>query len=80
MVRNFFYYLGLELFAQIKKNLVSTHSQKPGLSITKDLNKIIQIYKIQLHWIQSSVVISKFIFQQKHPLTKNSIFNGRHNM
>ena len=32
--------LELELFAQIKKDLVSTHSQKPGLSIIQDLNKI----------------------------------------
>ena len=32
--------LELELFAKIKKDLVSTHSQKPGLSITQDLNKI----------------------------------------
>ena len=34
------YYLELELFAKIKKDLVSTHSQKPDLSITQDLNKI----------------------------------------
>ena len=32
--------LKLELFAKIKKTLGSTHSQKPGLSITQDLNKI----------------------------------------
>ena len=31
--------LELELFAKIKKDLVSTHSEKPGLSITQDLNK-----------------------------------------
>ena len=30
----------LELFAKIKKYLVSTYSQKPGLSITQDLKKI----------------------------------------
>ena len=33
------FYLDLELFAKIK-SLVSTHSQKPGLSLTQDLNKI----------------------------------------
>ena len=30
--------LDLELFAKIKKDLVSTHSQKPGLLIMKDPN------------------------------------------
>ena len=30
--------LDLELFAKIKKDLVPTHSQKPGLLITKDPN------------------------------------------
>ena len=30
--------LDLELFAKIKKDLVSTHSEKPGLLITKDPN------------------------------------------
>ena len=30
--------LDLELFAKIKKDLVSTHSQKPGLLITKGPN------------------------------------------
>ena len=29
----------LELFAKIKKNLLATHSQKPGLSITQNLKK-----------------------------------------
>ena len=32
--------LELELFAKIKKDLVTTLSQKPGLSVTQDLNKI----------------------------------------
>ena len=32
--------LELELFVKIKKDLVSTLLQKPGLSITQDLNKI----------------------------------------
>ena len=36
----FVFYLELELFAKIKKDLVSTHSQKLYLSITQDLNKI----------------------------------------
>ena len=39
-VRGFLFCLSLELFAKIKKGLVSTHSQKPGLSKTQDLNKI----------------------------------------
>ena len=36
----FLFCLDLELFAKIKKDLVSTHSLKPGLSITQDLDKI----------------------------------------
>ena len=36
----FLFCLELELFAKIKKYLVSTHSQKPGLSKTQDPNKI----------------------------------------
>ena len=36
----FLFRLDLELFAKIKNNVVATHSQKPGLSITQDLNKI----------------------------------------
>ena len=39
----FLFYLDLELFAKIKKELVSTHSQKPSLSITQNLNKIKKI-------------------------------------
>ena len=35
----FLFGLDLELFAKIKNDLVSTHSKKPGLSITQDLNK-----------------------------------------
>ena len=38
--RIFLFCLDLELFAKIKKDLVSTHSQKPGLSITQNLKKI----------------------------------------
>ena len=38
-VRFFLFCLELELFAKIKKYLVSTHSQKPRLSITYDPNK-----------------------------------------
>ena len=34
--------LELELFAKIKKYLVSTHLQKTVLSITQDLNKILK--------------------------------------
>ena len=36
----FLFCLELELFAKIKEDLVSTNSQKFGLSITQDLNKI----------------------------------------
>ena len=32
--------LDLELFTKIKKDLVSTHSEKPSLSTTQDLDKI----------------------------------------
>ena len=39
----FLFCLQPELFAKIKKLLVSTHSQKRGLSITQDLNKIKKI-------------------------------------
>ena len=39
----FLFCLELELFAKIKKDLVSTHSHKPGLSITQDLNKFKKI-------------------------------------
>ena len=36
----FFICLELELFAQIKKDLVSAHPHKSGLLITQDRNKI----------------------------------------
>ena len=36
----FFIRSELQLFAKIIKDLVSTHSQKPGLSITHNLKKI----------------------------------------
>ena len=39
----FSFCLDLEFFAKMKKDLVSTHSQKPGLSITQDLNKMKKI-------------------------------------
>ena len=38
----FLFCLELELFPKIKNCLVSTHSQKPDLSITQDLNKILK--------------------------------------
>ena len=42
-VRDFFLFcLEFELFAKIRKDLVSTHYQKPGLSRAQDLNKIKQ--------------------------------------
>ena len=41
--RFFKFCLEVELFAKTKKDLISTHSQKPGLSITQDLNKIKKI-------------------------------------
>ena len=37
---DFLFFLELGLFAKIKKYLVSTHSQKPSLSISQGLNKI----------------------------------------
>ena len=39
----FLFYLDLELFAKIKKDLVSTHSLFTLLLITQDLNKIKKI-------------------------------------
>ena len=39
----FLFYLDLELFAKIKKNLVSSHSFFTLLLITQDLNKIKKI-------------------------------------
>ena len=39
----FIFYLDLELFANIKKDLVSTHSLFALLLITQDLNKIKKI-------------------------------------
>ena len=36
----FNFFLDLKLFAKIEKDLVSTNSQKPSLSITQDLNKM----------------------------------------
>ena len=42
--RDFFLFcLKLDLFSKIRKGLVSILSQKPGLSITKDLKKIKKI-------------------------------------
>ena len=38
----FLFYLELELFTKIKKYLVSTHSQKPSLSISQGLDKILK--------------------------------------
>ena len=40
LVRFFLFYLDLELFTKIKKDLVSTHSFFTLLLITQDLNKI----------------------------------------
>ena len=42
-VRFFKFYLDLELFAKMKKDLVSTHSLFTLLLITQDLNKIKKI-------------------------------------
>ena len=36
----FSFCLELELFAKIKKDLVSTSSQNPGISITQDVKKV----------------------------------------
>ena len=41
----FLFCLDLELFAKIKKDLISTHSLKPDLSITQDFNKMKKIPK-----------------------------------
>ena len=38
----FIFFSDLEVFVKVKKDLVSTHSHKPGFSITQDLNKILK--------------------------------------
>ena len=52
--------LELELFAKIKKDLVSTQSQKPGLSITQDLNKIEKIPHTLLLTLVKTETCAKF--------------------
>ena len=59
----FLFCLELELFAKIKKDLVSTHSQKPGLSVTHDLNKIKKIPEHPFVDIGKTETCAKF--QQK---------------
>ena len=49
----FLFYLDLELFAKIKKDLVSTHSFFTLLSITQDLNKIKKIPHTLLYTLLS---------------------------
>ena len=39
----FKFYLELELFAKIKEDVVPTHSQKPSLLKSQDVNKIKKI-------------------------------------
>ena len=53
--------LDLELFAKIKKDLVSTHSLKPFLLITQDLNKIKTIPNSLLKALLSKKYGGKFL-------------------
>ena len=59
----FIFCLDLELFPKIKKDLVSTHSLKPFLLITQDLNKIKAIPNSLLKALLSKKYGGKF--QQK---------------
>ena len=57
------FFLELELFAKVTKDLVSTHSQKPRLAITQDLNKIKKKPKHPFIGISKTETCAKF--QQK---------------
>ena len=59
----FLFYLDLELFAKIKKDLVSTHSFFTLLLITQDLNKIKKIPPISAKILNSMVVGAPQSFQ-----------------
>ena len=61
----FLFCLELELFAKIKKYLVSTHSQKPVLSITRDLNKIKNIPRTLFSFVDVRKKETCAKFQQK---------------
>ena len=56
----FIFYLELELFARIKKDLVSTHSQKPDLPITQDLNKITKFLNTLLKTLVRRKLVQNF--------------------
>ena len=56
----FLFYLDLELFAKIKKDLVSTHSFFTLLSITQDLNKIKKIPHTLLYTLLSRKRVQSF--------------------
>ena len=60
----YYFFLDLESFAQNKKDLVCSHSQKPSISISRDLNKIKKNKKNPKHVF---VDIAKYDakFQQK---------------
>ena len=56
----FLFYLDLELFAKIKKDLVSSHSFSTLLLITPDLNKIKQIAHTILQTLLSRKHVQSF--------------------
>ena len=59
-VRFFLFYLHLELFEKVKKDLVSTHSFFTLLLITQDLNKIKKIPHTLLWTLLSSKRVQNF--------------------
>ena len=56
----FLFCLDLELFAKIIKHLAPTHSQKPDLSITRDLNEINKIPNTLLYTLVSRKRVQNF--------------------
>ena len=73
----FLFYLDLELFAKIKKDLVSTHSFFTLLLITQDLNKIKKIPHILLQTLLSRKRVQSFSkkYQSLSQLELVKVFN-----
>ena len=76
----FLFYLDLELFAKIKKDLFRTHSQKPSLSISQDLDLDISEQepcpKSQQKILNSMVVGARESFQFFRQITRFLGNNG----
>ena len=52
--------LEFDLFAKLKKDLISTHSQKPDLPITQDLNKMKKMPNTLLQTLVRQKRVQKF--------------------